>query len=128
MVSQQFIIHPNHFYSKGMEYIGRSRDSPINQKNMERYRAHFGTSPGVCALLWNEICTIVPRKYCFKHILWGLMFLKVYATESVLAGKIGVDEDTFRDHVWVVVRAIASCKPRLVRSLVLIWSRENSFP
>ena len=55
------------------------------------------------------------------------MFLKVYATESVLAGKIGVDEVTFRDHVWVVVRAIASCKPRLV-SLVLIWSCENSFP
>jgi hypothetical protein len=86
---------------------------------MERYRAHFGTSPGVCALLWNEISTIVPRKYCFKHVLWGLMFLKVYATEPVLAGKIGVDEDTFRDHIWVVIRAIASCKSRLV-SLILM--------
>eukprot|EP00557_Chaetoceros_sp_GSL56_P006075 CAMPEP_0176492108 /NCGR_PEP_ID=MMETSP0200_2-20121128/8797_1 /TAXON_ID=947934 /ORGANISM="Chaetoceros sp., Strain GSL56" /LENGTH=259 /DNA_ID=CAMNT_0017889597 /DNA_START=26 /DNA_END=802 /DNA_ORIENTATION=+ len=126
MPLQKFIVHPNHFYCKGMEYTGRSPDSPINKKNMERYRAHFGTSPGVCALLWNEISTIVPRKYCFKHILWGLMFLKVYATESVLAGKIGVDEDTFRDHMWVVIKAIASCKLRVIKFEKRLEKRNGS--
>jgi hypothetical protein len=47
------------------------------------------------------------------------MFLKVYGTESVLAGKIGVDEDTYRDHMWPVVRAIASLKLQVVRYYIL---------
>lgn len=95
-----------------MEYAGQSPESVLNKRNMERFRSHYGTSPGVCALIWNKISDIVPRKYTYKHLLWGLLFLKVYATESVTAGMIGVDEDTYRDHLWEVIKAIASCKKK----------------
>ena len=55
----------------------------------------------------------------YGNVCAEMMFLKVYGTESVLAGKIGVDEDTYRDHMWPVVRAIASLKLQVVRYYIL---------
>jgi hypothetical protein len=47
--------------------------------------------------------------------LWGLLFLKVYETDSVLAGIVGgIDEKTFRKWKWIIVKAISNLKGRVV--------------
>jgi len=115
MATRTYLIHPSLFFSKGIEFAGWAADSPVNRRSLERFRSYYGCSPGVCSVLWDRICALCPRGYSFKHLLWALMFLKVYGTESVLVGKIGVDEDTYRDHMWPVVRAIASLKLQVVR-------------
>lgn len=76
-------------------------------------------------MLWDHIYALCPKGYRFKHLLWALMFLKVYGTEHVLAGKIGVDEATYRNHVWTVVKAIASLKLQVVRFLLYLCIMQN---
>lgn len=100
-----------------MVYASRPLTSEPNKKNWNRFRSHYGTSPGVCAILWNDIKPVLPGYLQFTHLLWALMFLKVYASESVLASKIGVVEDTYRDKIWPIVKAIASLKQKVVSEL-----------
>jgi hypothetical protein len=83
-----------------------------------RFRAMFGTSVEICSLLWDMI---EPSDFTMGkgakscHLLWALMFLKLYATEAnlcALAG--GVDEKTFRKWSGRFVSAIADLTPEVV--------------
>ncbi len=71
-------------------------------------------SPGVASIIWDMIILRLPDNFRFYHVLWGLMFMKVYATAPVLAGKVGADEGIFREKSWKVVKAVASLKCRMV--------------
>jgi len=71
--------------------------------------------------MWSMISTEVPSGASFLHLLWGLLFLKVYATESILCGIVGgVDEKTFREWAWLMVEKMAALKTRIV-SVVAIF-------
>lgn len=50
-----------------------------------RFRSMFGTSPEICSLLWDHVdpLSTMPNGVQDVHLLWGLMFLKLYAAESV---------------------------------------------
>ena len=51
-------------------------------------------------------------------MLWGLMFLKIYASEGVLATLAGgVDEKTFRKWAWRFVDAIADLEDDVVSQM-----------
>jgi hypothetical protein len=51
-----------------------------------RFRAKFGTSPRICAALWHKLEpeTTMSKGARPVHLLWGLMLMKIYATEAVL--------------------------------------------
>ena len=52
-----------------------------------------------------------------KHVLWALMFLKVYKTEKVHATIAGIgDRQRFREIVWPVIMEIASLRKNIVSS------------
>mmetsp|Transcript_13384 Transcript_13384/g.25123 ORF Transcript_13384/g.25123 Transcript_13384/m.25123 type:complete len:294 (+) Transcript_13384:69-950(+) len=113
-----FLIQPSTFFLRGMVYAGNNEkmeNIQFNATNYSRFRSHYGTSPGVCAICWNQIANTLPQHMVYSHLLWALMFLKVYATESVLASKCGVDEKTYRDKVWTIVKCIASIKRRVIK-------------
>ena len=58
----------------------------------------FGTCPDMCSLLWDKLdpTNTMPNGVKGFHLLWGLMFLKSYASEVVhCAISGGVDEKTF---------------------------------
>ena len=40
------------------------------------------------------------------HLFCTLMFLKFYATESVLSGMARVDEKTYRKWIWMILRTL----------------------
>jgi len=61
-----------------------------------RYKAFFGISPDTCARIWFLIGRKHPEGSKPKHLLWGLMFLRLYATEYVHASIAMCDEKTFR--------------------------------
>ena len=79
--------------------------------NESQFRTFFGVGPQACETIWNLICqtnqyvTIKPR-----HLLYGLLFLKVYSTEEVHSGIFNVTTKTFRSHSWEAVRFIADLK------------------
>jgi len=87
---------------------------------LRRFRAHFGASPEVVTALWNrlDILDRVPAGGGPQHLLWCLLFMKVYSTEEVLASIVGTSEKTFRKWVWLFVYAVSSLAPDLIR-----WNR-----
>lgn len=56
------------------------------------FRSYFGTSSKVCCFLWMMVKGTVPSHSRPVHLLWGLLFLKMYLTENVDANIVSVDE------------------------------------
>jgi hypothetical protein len=81
---------------------------------LRRFKAHFGVSPFIASCIWNRMLdentlpTLKARPMMPKHLLWALMFLKLYSTEEVLCRKCGTTEKTFRRRVWLMLCSIAT--------------------
>jgi len=72
-----------------------------------QFVALFGTTSSVCVRAWNLIlrnCSPPPQPI---YLLWGLLLLKVYATETVLSSMAGVSEKTFRKWAWTAIECLA---------------------
>lgn len=116
------------FRQLGNEIIGRRRNHnlfPADVTEKRCFHAFFGTSPFICALLWAMIepSKTLPRGHHPKHLLWALMFMKIYATEPVhrrLAGN--PDEKTFRKWTWLLIHAIEGLDQSVVSIYLLLSS------
>ena len=78
--------------------------------SMRHFKAVFGVSPLLCSVVWNYMDDDekLPRRAQPKHLLWTLMFLKLYNSENVLSSMCGCEEKTFRKWVWLMLAAIGS--------------------
>jgi hypothetical protein len=83
-----------------------------------RFRGNFGTTPVICAILWGKISPneIMPKGVKCCHLLWALMFLKLYVSEHVLCSMAKCDEKTFRKWTWLFTSALADLVPECVRT------------
>ena len=63
----------------------------------------------VCICVWGELkqSMLVEDACKPKHLLWVLIFLKTYTTESSLAVAIGVDEKTLQKWIFIIIYAIS---------------------
>ena len=73
-----------------------------------RFRSLFGVSPLACSALWSRIMRSLPHGCRPIHLLWALLFLKVYAAENVSRSITGADEKTFRKWSWALLEIIAN--------------------
>jgi len=75
-----------------------------------RFAGAFGMDPNRCATIWNmlETCGMKKKGRHPKHLMWMLMWLRVYATEEILHALSGCHENTVRKWVWIYVEAVAS--------------------
>jgi len=96
------------FYTIGKNLTKHEGDSVV--VGLRRFKSFFGVSPQICALTWNLIKYELPDDYKEVHLLWALLFLKCYNTESVNRAIVGCDEKTFRKRVWMVVDKLAFMK------------------
>ncbi|ETV65881.1 hypothetical protein H257_17522 [Aphanomyces astaci] len=71
-----------------------------------RFRSLFGVDPNIVTLLWVEKQHNL-EETVVAHLLWALMFLKLYATETVHAALAWVDENTFRKWAWSWIEHLA---------------------
>jgi hypothetical protein len=81
-----------------------------------KFKAHVGVSPEVTFQTW-ELITRKPKHSKPKHLLWALLFAKLYSTEEVLAGMVGVTRKTFRKWSWKFLKKIAMLKSIVVRGM-----------
>lgn len=80
-----------------------------------RFASHFCVSQDVTCELWVLLEEgELPGGFRPSHLLWTLLFLTLYDSESVLAGMCGCHEDTFRKWIWVGIDRLANL--HLVRS------------
>ena len=70
------------------------------------FRSLFGVRPDVCSDLWKR-CDLPPKTEP-KHLLWALVFLKVYCSEGVACVIVGTSRKTYREWVWPILGAIAA--------------------
>lgn len=73
-----------------------------------RFRACFGVSPDVCSAIWSRLGSKKLENCDPIHLLWCLLFLKVYSTEDVLATIAGVDRKTYRKWTWPMITALSN--------------------
>lgn len=94
------------FWNEGLSYANHN----INNSNLtgyRKFRAFYGISSEVFAILWNLIRQ-KPRGSEPKHLLWCMFFLKNYNKEHINAAITNVDEKTFRLWTWRFVNLLAN--------------------
>lgn len=124
-------VAPEFFQAIGNRIIRRGKARPeFKSENVasRKFLSFFGTTPYVCSLLWAYLdpCNTMLNSVQPVHLLWALMFMKIYATEAIhcsLAG--GVDEKTFRKWSWEFVHAIANLESAVVRSSLHIFCEQK---
>lgn len=73
-----------------------------------RFHSFFGTSSVICSILWSSCLPLLEHNATPIHLLWVLMFLKMYNTEEVDASALaGCDEKTVRFWRWEMIKIIA---------------------
>jgi hypothetical protein len=77
--------------------------------------AHFGVTPEVINDIWHA-GDFVDEQLEPKHLLWACLLLRVYASESVLAGMVGVTRKTFRKYAWKGIKLVSDLFPTIVSS------------
>jgi hypothetical protein len=81
----------------------------------ERFRGLFGAPSVVIAEIWERIIPMVEEKTYRKHLLWGLIFLKVYSIEEVHCALVGhPTKKDFRQKSWHIVEMIAGLKETII--------------
>jgi hypothetical protein len=108
---------PHDFEQLGSELMQRGNPQRQTRTSDRRFRSTFGTTGAICSLIWNLLQpeTTMPQGSSPYHLLWALMLLKLYSTESILCTMAGgVDEKTFRKWAWMFVDEISHLEPSLV--------------
>jgi hypothetical protein len=78
----------------------------------------FGVRVSLCPIIFQHCQLYMIHGLEAKHLLWGLLFLKVYATEDVACYMLThTTRKTYCKWYWIVIQAIASKKSLLVSSL-----------
>ena len=123
------VIKAHVFERIGLDYINKTPQEVHNIRhflgvaaektlsNERRFRSFYGASSSTCERLWMLIdpYKTMPRGVQPFHLLWGLLFLKVYATEPVHCSIVGCpDEKTFRKWSILFVNAISQLENEIV--------------
>lgn len=77
------VLTANHFVYAGSAILDRAKRDGGDRD----FRALFGVGANLCSVVWN-LCDF-PDGTKPKHLLWALLFLKVYASESALISIAG---------------------------------------
>ena len=127
---------PNTFATVGAEEILKMEFTGFNSIFERRWMSSFGTPPNVCSILWHKIDpynTFFDEKETNsgkavhpRHLLWAILWLRVYETEENLRIMVAnppslrVVEKTFRKWVHIFVRAISFLEQDVVSSFFVV--------
>ena len=89
------------------------------------FRHFFSCSVRVFLTAWSMLTTtdFLPPGGRIEHMLWTLMFLKLYSGQMALCALAGVDPETFRKWIWEFVEALAMLEHLIVSSMH--WDETN---
>jgi hypothetical protein len=67
--------------------------------------------------LWLLTADLLPDDGTLEHLLWTLMFIKIYAKQKIMSSLCGgtLDPQTLKKLVELFVKAVSSLEPILVR-------------
>lgn len=102
------LCSPEGFLVIGEQYLKQKLKTDLDNSD-RRFRSIFGCSPLVCSIIFQMIVQndLAPDCFTATYLTMGLLFLKVYASETIHAGIASVSEKTFRECSLIAVTAIS---------------------
>ena len=102
-------IYGAHIEAYAVSIIKIKVNSNVGEQ-LRIFKAHFGLSPLVVAAVWNKLHdeALLPDKSTPVHLIWTLLFLKLYNTAAVLSTMCGTTAKTYRQWVWKMMDALES--------------------
>ena len=75
------------FLKLGLSFSAAAQSDRSHATQNQCFKALCGVHPTVCMIVWGELkWSMLVEDACKpKHLLWALIFLKTYTTESSLA-------------------------------------------
>ena len=112
----------NYVATKARKILGLHGDKFVSEKEYRKFREYFGCSIDTTVALWTLLSKFTDiGKAKVEHLLWALLFMKVYSTESVLCGLVGhPTQKTFRKWTKLIIKQIATLEEYLVSHLLII--------
>ena len=124
------IVNPqiDDVFRLGKELMNRSRNTlgSIHKGGNEdrRFREFYGVSAITVLATWDRLQEedLTPAGGKFIHLLWTLLFFKLYGTETDLCAHAGgvyeaIDPKTFRRWTWPMAHALAELEYFVVSEL-----------
>ena len=114
-----------HTYSyvatKARPILGLKGAHFVSENEFRKYRQYFGCSIDTTVALWILLSKFADiGKAKVEHLLWALLFMKVYSVEVVLCGLVGhPSEKTFRKWTKFMIEQIANLEEFLVSQLII---------
>lgn len=82
----------------------------------QRFRSFFGAPPFIVVDVWNRIEETIDAPGAHpRHLLWALVFLKVYQTEDVHCCIVGWPcKETYRKWSWYFIEKMSQLAPSVI--------------
>lgn len=88
-----------------------TRRSPALSRsiNRRRFNANFGVNSHVISYVWELLLQKdnLPKGFRPTHLLWTLVFMKLYACEAITSALCQCDEKTLRKWVWIGITQLS---------------------
>jgi hypothetical protein len=118
-------INANSILTLGLKWAGFDR-KVREKEELRRFRSFYGIGPLAIEKMLHDMQTVNDQEtgipICKKpNILYHLMalnWLKTYDTETILAGRWKLDEDTARKWVWYYIKKIYALK-----GFKIVWGK-----
>jgi hypothetical protein len=86
------------------------QDSNTNRENEIMFKHRFGVSHMMADLVWERLCDngfkVRHRRAKQVHLLWALLFLSTYPTETEGCQMAHTTRNTYRKWVWIMIDEI----------------------
>jgi DDE superfamily endonuclease len=110
------VMTSNEMVVVARDVLGLPQDKATDVKAENgRFRSFFGASIDVVVNVWNRLESTIDSAAKPKHLLWSLVFLKIYGTEDVHCRITGwPDPKTFRKWTWYFLEQISALKDNVI--------------
>ena len=105
-------VHAEKLICRGKLTYGKMKSNSF----LVSFNHCFGATPCVAVILWNMLIdfSLIPEGARIFHLLWAMMFLKLYACEVDNAARAEVDAKTYRKWTWKMVKALGKLMVKVV--------------
>ncbi len=124
------ILTADEFLIIGLKLVGfkgRRIRRCKKKTNVERFVAHFGSIPCICASIWEDLQTtevedaqVSVEDLNVRYFLMAMHHLKRYVTESEREAIFDISPKWGRDKVWFYVEKIQALKAQKI-----VWPADN---
>lgn len=103
-------------FVSAMQHLGllpkKANGNGIGMAAQESFCRTFGITPAACVVIWHRSKRNPKMKP--KHLLWGLLQMKLYSTEQILSNMAKTNRTTYQKWSMIAITMIARLAPQFV--------------